>query len=149
MSTSSPVIISRTTTRRLASRTFAFDTFTVDMEECHGEAHNLCLEAVSSDFQLLHLHKLVSDTIFFVTDVINRVLMPNLSFHRSHEESWSSLRVSVQKIWTQYIRAYEWLPQVSSTCKCTSGVDRLVDVGVQETPRERCNIPDTSGCGSS
>ena len=96
-----------------------FDTFTTDMETCHGKAHVSCLEAVSSDFQLLHLLKLCSDTIFFITEVINRVLVSNLpldrirSYRSSHEESCSSLRVSVQKTWTQYGRTCEWLPQVS------------------------------------
>ena len=75
MSLSSPVMSSRLTIRRIASRTFEFDTFTVDMKTCHGEAHVSCLQTVSSDFQLLHLHKLLSDTIFFVTDVIKRLLV--------------------------------------------------------------------------
>ena len=98
------------------------------------------------DFQLLHLHKLMPDTIFFVTGVINLVLVSNLpldcsrSCRRSHEESWSSLRVPVPKTLTQYARACEWLPQVSSACKHASGVGRTVDTGVQETSRERCKI---------
>ena len=58
-----------------------------------------------------HLHKLYSIIIFFVTRVIHRVLVSNMSLERgrscrgSHKKSCSSRNVSLHKICPQYGRA--------------------------------------------